>query len=302
MRITLACGADSTSTSSDGNTSASRASGSLHGADSNSGAIARVSRRSNPWCKASACACSWRRRPAIWRASGSSARATSVGRTSRLLRSNSCRSSPASSWAIVMLTADGTRPSARAAAEKEPWSSTARKTSTLSLFKAMPAMLSEILIAVDFCCQTKPHSIPAMQGIKRKLVYVSLYELIAVGMTSAGLALMGGHSLEHASVAAIASSAIALVWNLVYNQLFEAWEARQTRRGRSFARRVAHALGFERGLVLMLVPLFAWWLQVSLWQALLLDLGLILFFLVYTFVFSWVFDRVFGLPASAQPA
>ena len=35
-----------------------------------------------------------------------------------------------------MLTAEGTRPSARAAAEKEPWSSTARKSCTLSEEKA----------------------------------------------------------------------------------------------------------------------------------------------------------------------
>jgi uncharacterized membrane protein len=38
---------------------------------------------------------------------------------------------------------------------------------------------------------------------------------------------------------------------------------------------------------------------VSLWQALLYDAALLLFFLVYTFVFNWAFDRVFGLPASA---
>jgi len=37
---------------------------------------------------------------------------------------------------MAMLTADGTRPSARAAAENEPWSSTARSTLTLSLEKA----------------------------------------------------------------------------------------------------------------------------------------------------------------------
>ncbi len=35
---------------------------------------------------------------------------------------------------------DGTRPSARAAAEKEPWSSTARNRCTLSEEKAMPAL------------------------------------------------------------------------------------------------------------------------------------------------------------------
>lgn len=138
-----------------------------------------------------------------------------------------------------------------------------------------------------------------MQGIKRKLVYVSLYELIAVGLTSAGLALMAGSELGQAGVAAVASSAIALLWNLVYNTLFEAWEVRQQARGRGLLRRIAHAIGFEAGLVVMLVPLFAWWLEVSLWQALLLDFGLIAFFLVYTFIFNLAFDRVFGLPASA---
>jgi uncharacterized membrane protein len=108
--------------------------------------------------------------------------------------------------------------------------------------------------------------------------------------------------MGHASVAAIAASAIAVVWNLVYNTLFERWEASQAKRGRSLLRRVVHAIGFEGGLVVTLVPLFAWWLDISLWQAFVLDLGLIVFFLVYTFVFNLLFDRVFGLPTSAQPA
>jgi uncharacterized membrane protein len=140
-----------------------------------------------------------------------------------------------------------------------------------------------------------------MQGLQRKIVYVSLYELFAVAISSAGLALLSDSGLGHASVAAVAASAIAVVWNLVYNTLFERWEARQAVKGRGVARRIAHALGFEAGLVVMLVPLFAWWLGVSLWQAFVLDLGLIVFFLVYTYVFNLGFDRVFGLPASAAP-
>ena len=91
-----------------------------------------------------------------------------------------------------------------------------------------------------------------------------------------------------------------MAWNLVFNTLFERWERAQPVRGRSTARRVAHSIGFEGGLVLWLVPFFAWWLQVSLWQALLMDVGLLMFFLVYTFVFTWVFDRLFGLPASEK--
>ena len=115
-----------------------------------------------------------------------------------------------------------------------------------------------------------------MQGLKRKVVYVSLFELFAVALTSGFLMLLAGHDATHSGVAAIASSTVAVVWNFIYNSLFEAWEARQATRGRSVARRVAHAVGFEGGLVV--------------------------FFMIYTFLFSLAFDRVFGLPASAQAA
>ncbi len=139
-----------------------------------------------------------------------------------------------------------------------------------------------------------------MQGLKRKIVYVSLFELFAVALTTTTLMLLAGSSGAHASVAAVASSTVAVIWNFIFNSMFEAWEARQATKGRSVARRIAHAIGFEGGLVAFLVPLFAWWLEISLWQALLVDLWIVVFFLVYTFLFSLAFDRLFGLPASAQ--
>lgn len=141
-----------------------------------------------------------------------------------------------------------------------------------------------------------------MQGIKRKIVYVSTFEFIAIFMTSLLLALLSDQSMSHTSVAGIASSLIAIVWNLVYNTLFEYWESKQQKKGRSVLRRIVHATLFEAGLVAMLVPLFAWWLDITLWQAFVYDIGLIIFFLCYTFIFNLCFDRIFGLPASAQPA
>lgn len=140
-----------------------------------------------------------------------------------------------------------------------------------------------------------------MQGWKRRVVYVSLYEGIAITLTAAVLAALG-HGPMHSLVASVGASVLAVTWNLIFNAMFEAWERRQPVKGRSIRRRVAHAIGFEGGLVLSMVPFFAWWLEVSLWQAFVMDLGFITFFLVYTFVFSWCFDRVFGLPASAMPA
>ena len=155
--------------------------------------------------------------------------------------------------------------------------------------------------------QTSPAApgTPAPQGLQgpwRRILYVTLYELIAIAVATAGLAQLSGQGAGHSSVVAVAASAIAVLWNVVFNWAFERWESRQTVRGRSVARRVAHAIGFEGGLVFTLVPLFAWWFKVSLWEAFVMDLALIVFFLCYTFVFNWAFDRVFGLPASAQGA
>lgn len=149
-----------------------------------------------------------------------------------------------------------------------------------------------------------PDSRPAvprgLQGLRRRVLYLLLYELLALAAATLGLALLTQQGAGRAGLASAAASVIALLWNLLFNQAFERWESRQLRRGRSLRRRIAHAAGFEAGLVVALVPLFAWWFGVSLWQAFVMDLALIVFFLGYTFVFNWAFDRLFGLPASAQ--
>lgn len=84
--------------------------------------------------------------------------------------------------------------------------------------------------------------------------------------------------------------------------LFEAWEARQRVKGRSFKRRLAHGIGFEGGLVFLLVPVMAYWLETTLLKAFIADLGILALFFVYAIVFTWAFDKVFGLPQSAAPS
>ncbi|WP_416401234.1 PACE efflux transporter [Alicycliphilus denitrificans] len=140
-----------------------------------------------------------------------------------------------------------------------------------------------------------------LQGPWRRLVFVSLYELIAI-LASSLLFMAIGQGAGASGTMAVVASTLAIVWNVTFNHLFEKWEAGQSVKGRSAARRVVHAVGFEGGLALALIPLMAWWFGVSLWEATLMEAGLLLFFLVYTYLFNWAFDRIFGLPASAQPA
>lgn len=139
-----------------------------------------------------------------------------------------------------------------------------------------------------------------MQGYKRKIIYVGIYEGLAISICSFSLSTLSGTSLESATFLSVTCSAIAAAWNFFYTTVFEAWESRQIVRGRSFKRRLAHAVGFETGLLMVLVPLIALWLKMTLIQSLAMNFGLAVFFLCYTFCFNWVFDRMFGLPASAR--
>ena len=139
-----------------------------------------------------------------------------------------------------------------------------------------------------------------MTPTSRRVLQALLYEAIAIAVVGPVLSLAFDKSPASTLGLAVVLSSIALTWNYVFNALFERWESRQAQRQRTVLRRIAHALGFEGGLVLALVPMMAWWFEVTLWQALVMDLGLIVFFLCYTFAFNWAFDRIFGLPASAQ--
>jgi len=141
-----------------------------------------------------------------------------------------------------------------------------------------------------------------MQGIKRKVVHAVLFEILAVLSTTIIFMAATDHGVGRSGSLALVTSLVALLWNMLYNTAFERWEARQTRRGRSLLRRATHTLGFEAGLVLLLLPPIAWWLEISVGLALSLEAGMVVYFLIYGFVYNWCFDHLFGLPDSARHA
>lgn len=63
--------------------------------------------------------------------------------------------------------------------------------------------------------------------------------------------------------------------------------------------RAVHAVSFEASLIFLTVPFVAWWLGLSLGAALVADIGLALFFLVYAYLFNWAYDAVFPMPEAA---
>lgn len=134
----------------------------------------------------------------------------------------------------------------------------------------------------------------------RRIIQAVLYEVIAVVAVAPALALLFDEPVISTVGLTVLMSTVALVWNYTFNRWFERWEVRQQTKGRSFKRRVIHGLGFEGSLVVMLVPVMAYWLNISLLVAFVANLGVLAFFFVYVVGFTWAFDRIFGLPRSAS--
>jgi uncharacterized membrane protein len=140
---------------------------------------------------------------------------------------------------------------------------------------------------------------PPLSPFWRKTIYAISFELIGILVASLSLMAMSEASTSQSLILSTICATVALIWSYGFNSLFEAWEANRPTRGRPLPRRIAHAVLFEGGLVVILVPVMAWWLNVTLFQALFFEAGLIVVFIIYTFAFTWAFDRIFGLPQSA---
>lgn len=139
-----------------------------------------------------------------------------------------------------------------------------------------------------------------MTPARRKIAYAVSFETLGTLVASVYLWLVSEASAGSSLALSVLTATIALSWSYVFNTGFEAWEARQPVKGRSLKRRTVHALMFEGGLVLICIPVMAWWLQVGYLEALVYEAGLIALFIAYTYAFTWGFDRVLGLPVSAQ--
>lgn len=119
-----------------------------------------------------------------------------------------------------------------------------------------------------------------------------IFELFAIVFATVLLAAMNDGPAHDSLPIAVASSVAAVIWNFVYNTLFEKWEQRNNIRVRTVLLRMAHAIGFEGGLVLILIPLFMWWYSIGPMTALFMEVALLVFFLVYTFFFTLLFDYI----------
>lgn len=90
---------------------------------------------------------------------------------------------------------------------------------------------------------------------------------------------------------ALIVSVIAMIWNYLFNWLFDRLQKKYRFKKNLFVR-VLHGVGFEVGLVGLSVPVISLIFRMSIVDAFLLELGMLLYFFPYTIVFNWLYDKL----------
>ncbi|OYD24644.1 PACE efflux transporter [Oceanimonas baumannii] len=139
-----------------------------------------------------------------------------------------------------------------------------------------------------------------MRTTKDRIRHTIGFELLGLVIFAPLASLVFGFELQLMGVLALVGSVIATVWNYIYNLQFDhallRWQGSVRK---STLMRVFHALLFEGGLLLLFLPMIAWYLSISLWEAFKMDIAMAAFYLVYAFFYNLAYDRIFPVPHPA---
>lgn len=130
---------------------------------------------------------------------------------------------------------------------------------------------------------------------KDRLRYTIMFEVLLIAFLVPAGSLFFEREPTDIGLLAVVLALKAMLINLLYNWVFDRWDAKAGRipTERNFMWRAVHAIGLEIGLVLTSLPIVTWWLDLTIWQALLMDVAVTSFVVLYTFVFTWGYDRFF---------
>lgn len=135
--------------------------------------------------------------------------------------------------------------------------------------------------------------------LKDRVIHALLFESIAMVFCAPVLSWLFDKPIFDAGALVLALALIAMVWNMIFNALFDRLQ-QSLGFSKTVAVRMLHALAFEAGLIVVAVALASWWFSISYWEAFLLDIGFILFFLPYTYLFNLGYDKLMEKKVNAS--
>ena len=142
---------------------------------------------------------------------------------------------------------------------------------------------------------------PVQRNLRDRARQVALFEIGGLVLSTPPFVWLSDVPFMDAAGLMFVLALIATLWNAAYNTGFDWIEGRLTGRQadqRPWLLRVAQALGFEGGILLMGLPVVMAWTGMGWMAALVADIGLALFYVVYAFFFNLAFVRVFPITAT----
>ncbi|MEZ9200472.1 PACE efflux transporter [Shewanella sp. 10N.286.54.B9] len=128
-------------------------------------------------------------------------------------------------------------------------------------------------------------------NVKERILHSVLFEAIALVFVITAALVFTDTEAKSATGLAVGLSLIAMVWNYIYNLGFDRIFG-QNRIQRSIKMRLGHGLGFELGMIVATLPLMMWVLQLDFWTVFIMDIGVVIFFLVYAIIYNWAYDVI----------
>lgn len=129
------------------------------------------------------------------------------------------------------------------------------------------------------------------RSVKERIFHACTFEFFAIVFTMLIGIFLLNKPIEAMGVLSVLISVTALLLNIVFNWLFDRFFP-FVNGDRPVKIRMLHAIGFEGTLVLFTVPMIAFFLKVSFVEAFMIEIGLLVFFLFYTYIYNWCYDKV----------
>lgn len=117
------------------------------------------------------------------------------------------------------------------------------------------------------------------------------YEVIGVITSAPIISFISGKPITESGLLAIIVSIIAMLWNYVFNLVFDKAQNKYNFRKTPFVR-VLHGTLFEVGLIVLTAPTIAILFSMGLIDAFLLEVGMLIYFFPYTIVYNWIYDKL----------
>lgn len=134
-------------------------------------------------------------------------------------------------------------------------------------------------------------AIATVRSLKERIFHACVFEFFAVVFTMLIGIFLLNKPMDSMGIVAVLISLTALLLNIAFNWIFDKLFP-FVNGDRPVHIRILHALGFEATLVIFTIPMIAYILKMSFIDAFMFEIGLLIFFLFYTYLYNWLYDQI----------